>query len=264
MWPQERMTKLSVGHDTPDSKHKTLKKKIKIGAWWLNPRERFPKHWWAQKHQGRKNILGKINYVWITLFIFIAVKQPNNSIFFWQPASPPGNTHEFLHLMLSSICCHITQWQMAPILSLLEDIFIYWDVKRPISFGSFDFMKGQSKLVLNIWNLIDSLNHCYRCFHWEEMEMEKITIFWMAAGTTANWVYHLSAEEDTGGAWRGEWVRRQHFCNLLWALWQTSCVTWERLDYEHIQRTDSGDTVAHIKLLTEVLFWISVSSSEMF
>lgn len=154
MWPQERMTKLSVGNDTPDSKHKTLKK-IKIGVRWLKPTERFSKHWREQKHQGRKNILRKINYVWITLFIFIATKQPHNSAFFWQTASPPGNTHGFLCLTLSSICCHITQWQMAPTFSLVEDTFIYWDVKSVFLFLFIWFYKGvitvNSKYLKSDW-----------------------------------------------------------------------------------------------------------------
>lgn len=41
----------------------TKHQKIKIGVWWLRSRERFLKHWWEQKHQERKYIFRKINYV---------------------------------------------------------------------------------------------------------------------------------------------------------------------------------------------------------
>lgn len=81
------------------------------------------KHWWEQIHQGRKNILRKVSYVWVKLFIFILIKQSHDFAFFFQITSVPGNT---LYLKLSSICCYVTPRQMAPRVSFCGDVFMFW------------------------------------------------------------------------------------------------------------------------------------------
>lgn len=178
MWPQKGMTKLSVGNDMSVSKHKTLKKKIKIGVWWLKPRERFLKHWWEQKHQGRKNILGKINYVWITFKTIFYCYKTASQFSFLLANSISTRKHPWISVP------H-TEFHLLPCYSMANDThifpcekYIYFGgCKKQISSGLFDFIKGQSWLTLNIWNrLIHSTTATVFSL---KRDTEKMSLFWI-------------------------------------------------------------------------------------
>lgn len=119
-----------------------------------------------------------------------------------------------------------------------EKYIYFGGCKKHISFGLFDFIKGQSQLPLNIWN---------RLIH-----STTATVFSLRRNADGKDVYLLNRWETTynraGLQRKATWVRCQQFSVLLCAQWKSGCVTSEKLDCACVQKdTGYGAMLAQVK-----------------
>lgn len=139
--------------------------------------------------------------------------------------SPPGNTHRVSCLMLTSICCSITQWRLATVFPL---VVMYLLISGPKSelyfFLHFLFNRGFF-FSSGFWRCEIWLNHQRAITVWlrKSYNWIKVFVFYMIGRplTIRKIIFFIKTE----------WARRQHYQAPPWSLWQVDYAILKELDY---------------------------------